>query len=74
MRDIPINNPEVLDGLNNFLWMYKERDEIKKHHQLHSQEFLSLQKLDDQSLPLQRSVTQLIFQVFGSDPFSTSHH
>ena len=38
MRDIPINNPEVLDGLNNFLWMYKERDEIKKHHQLHSQE------------------------------------
>ena len=37
MRDIPINNPEVLDGLNNFLWMYKERDEIAKHHQLHSQ-------------------------------------
>ena len=36
MKDIPLNNPEVLKGLDNFLWMYKERDEIAKHHRLHS--------------------------------------
>ena len=37
MKDIPINNQEVLDGLNNFLWMYDEREEIQKNFRLHSQ-------------------------------------
>ena len=29
-ESVPINNPEVKRLLDNFLWMYEERDDIRK--------------------------------------------
>ena len=37
MRDIPINNPDVLDALNNFLWYYENRDIVARNLKLHGE-------------------------------------
>ena len=30
MKDIPINNPDVLKSLNNFLWYFDNKDLVEK--------------------------------------------
>jgi hypothetical protein len=35
MRNIPINNPDILDALNKFLWYYDNKDVVKKQLRLH---------------------------------------
>lgn len=35
MKIIPIKNPDVLEGLNNFLWYYENKSDLQLNHILH---------------------------------------
>jgi hypothetical protein len=37
MKDIPINNPDVLKALNNFLWYYENKDIVARNLKLHGE-------------------------------------